>query len=189
MMRFLRYNSRHSLYYHPTYNSRGGVRILFGWSLDPIGSCYDGKQIVMHEPLWLFRLRQRWFAFAGRQKCGRRGDSWHGQTDVELPDTWDLGPDGNRTCSYCGSIHFDDLMAICRKVPDDEGYSIDGTDKAYKVYVRQPGVMNASQGAIKYYKHHTPSNVSDADQEAFANAARISADRSRKQMESRFGQR
>lgn len=180
---FLRYNSRHGLYYHPTYRQRGGAAIILGWSLNPIGSMYDGKQISCHEPLWLFRLRQRLFAFAGRQRCGRRDDPFAiSRNDNAHPDTWDMGPDGNRTCSYCGSIHPDDLMKICRLVLTDERYAIEGTTKSYKVYVRQPGVVNASQGAIKFYKQHAPANPSQEDQDLFAEAVRVSGERFRARM-------
>lgn len=186
MVKFLRYNSRHSLYYHPTYDQRGGARALLGWSLNPIGSMYDGRQICLHEPLWLFRLRQRLFSFAGRQRCGRRDDMFGvNRGDAELPDTWDMGPDGNRTCSYCGSIHPDDLMKICRLVLEDERYSVDGTDKSYKVYVRIPGVVNASQGAIKFYKQHAPRDASKEDQELFSAALTLSSERWRQRFSSR----
>jgi hypothetical protein len=180
----LRYNTRHSLYYHPSYTERGGVRIVLGWSLNPIGSRYDGKQKTLDEPLWLFRLRQRLFAFAGRHRCGRRGGmpDFDGRGSLPEPDTWDLGPDGNRTCSYCGSIHPDDLIAICRKVPTDKRYAIEGTTKSYKVYVRQPGVQNASQGAIKFYMHHAPAAPSEEDQRLFAEAVRISNERHNEMM-------
>lgn len=177
IMKFLRYNTRHSLYYHPTYRNRGGVSIFFGWSLNPIGSIYDGKQKSLSEPPWLFKLRQRWFAYAGRQKCGRRGEGWHGQTTEDYPDTWDLGPDGYRTCSWCGSIHPEDLMDICRKTLVDERYGVEGTTKSYKVYVKQPNVVNASEGAIKFYMHHAPENVSSADQELFAKAMQVTHER------------
>lgn len=186
MMKFLRYNSRHRFYWN-----LGGGRDnqKMQWpQIDPISSVMGGglKVISFHEPLWMFRLRQRLFAFAGKQRCGRRAESWHGQTDELLPDTWDVGPDDNRTCSYCGSIHFDDLMAICRKVPTDPAYGISGTDKAYKVYVNQPGVMNASQGAIKFYKHHSPAEPTEEQQQLFINASRISHERFVEKMNKRF---
>lgn len=169
----LRYNSRHSLYLE---KGRGLV-------LNPIVSRTrnaDGTRTRRwDEPLWLYHLRQRIFAFAGRQRCGRRDESHFGRVNPEqFPDTWDLGPDGNRTCSYCGSIHFEDLMAICRRVVDGaEGYELEGTTKGYKVYIRQPGVVNASQGAIKFYKQHAPRNASAADQDLFAQAMRVSHER------------
>lgn len=175
MMRFMRYNSRHTLYFPRGYAGRVLPQ------LDPISSCSHGKDgkrcWSLHEPRWAFRLRQRLFAFAGRHYCQRRGESPLGQTVDESPDTWDVGPDGNRTCSYCGSIHFDDLMAICKRVIEDERYAIEGTTKSYKVYVRQPGVRNASEGAIKYYKTHTPENVTKKQEELFFLASRVSHER------------
>jgi hypothetical protein len=186
MLKFLRYNTRHNFYYHPVYKDRREAKVLFGWSLNPISSMYDGKQKSFHEPLWLFRLRQRVFAFAGRQRCGRRGEAAFdidGRGKLPLPDTWDMGPDENRTCSYCGSIHFDDLMKICRLIPDDPRYAIEGTTKSYKVYVKQPGVVNAGQGAIKFYMHHAPSQPSKEDQKLFAEAVHISNERHAAMME------
>jgi hypothetical protein len=102
----------------------------------------------------LWRFRQRLFAFRGRQLCPRRYESWQGKTGEKFPDTWDLGPDGNRTCSYCGSIHPDDLAVIIQKSKTDSRYAIEETDKNYKVYIRQPNVRNAGEGAIKFYRQH-----------------------------------
>jgi hypothetical protein len=183
VMRLLRHNSRHMLYYHPTYRERGGASIVLGWSLNPTGSMHDGRQRSLCEPLWAHRLRQRLFAFVGRQRCGRRGESWHGQTDVALPDTWDMGPDGSRTCSYCGSIHPDDLMRLCHLALTDERYEIQGTGKSYKFYVRQPGVRNAGDGAIKFYMAHAPASPSAEDKELFASAVRLSLERFRAKMD------
>lgn len=177
MMKFLRCNSR--LHFYWCLGGGRDNRKMGRPHINPISSVYGAgiKNISIHESLWMFRLRQRLFSFAGRQRCGRRNENWHGQTDNPLPDTWDLGPDGNRTCSYCGSIHSEDLMKICRLSLEDEGYSIDGTDKSYKVYVRQPGVRNASEGAIKFYMHHAPSEPSAEDQELFKAAVRKSKER------------
>jgi hypothetical protein len=175
--RFLRYNTRHCLHF-----PRDGARP----QLNPICSSSHSKSgkrtFNLHEPLWLFRLRQRVFCFSGRHRCGRRSESWFSQSkafggDKPLPDTWDMEPDGNRTCSYCGSIHPDDLMEICRKALVDERYGIEGTTKSYKVYVQQPGVRNAAEGAIKFYMHHAPAKPSAEDQELFAKARRLTNER------------
>lgn len=174
-MKFLRYNSRHRLWFPRGY--KGWVMPI----LDPIESSSCGKNgrraFSINEPFWLFRLRQSLFCFAGKQKCGRRVESWMGETNDPLPDTWDIGPDGNRTCSYCGSIHPDDLIQICRKVESNPGYAIEGTTKSYKVYVRQPGVRNASEGAIKFYMAHAPLKPTEEEQKIFAKAVRISRER------------
>lgn len=171
----LRYNGRHHFYWRIA-GDHGRT-----WpQLNPISSCYGPrvKNISAYEPRWLFKIRQRVFCFAGRQRCGRRDDpfsvNWN---DGAMPDTWDTGPDGNRTCSYCGSIHFDDMMKICRLVLADERYAIEGTTKSYKVYVTQPGVRNAGEGAIKFYKQHSPEAVSDEDEKLFVEAVRISNER------------
>jgi hypothetical protein len=177
LKRFLRYNARHHLYF-----PRDGKLP----QLNPMSSRSHsdaGKRThSWNELLWLFRLRQRFFCFAGRQRCGRRGDFgdrvFPGRYKGDpLPDTWDVGPDGNRTCSYCGSIHADDLMEICRKTLADERYGVKGTTKSYKVYVKQPGVQNAGQGAIKFYMHHAPEVPSQADRDLFANALRVTRQR------------
>lgn len=129
------------------------------------------------------RLRQRLFSFAGTHTCLRRGTAPLVSASNGIPDRWNIGPDGNRTCSYCGSIHFDDLMAVCAKVVFDDRYAIEGTDKAYKVYVRQPGVVNAAQGAIKFYKHHVPNIVTEAERKLYDNAYQLSCKRFRLQLD------
>lgn len=174
MNKMLRHNSRHHLWFPQGYKGRWAPR------LNPIESTYDRKfRPRFNEPMWLFKLRQRLFCYAGRQHCGRRGESHLGATGRLNPDTWDMGPDGNRTCSYCGSIHFDDLMTICRKTIVDERYSVDGTTKSYKVYVRQPGVRNAGEGAIKFYSAHLPKVMRVADRQLLANAMKVSFERYR----------
>jgi len=170
----LRYNTRHYLYF-----PGDGKLPKFNPICSRSHAENSGKRTRSYwEPLWSFRLRQRWFAFAGRQRCGRRDDVFGvNYEDGHLPDTWDLGPDGNRTCSYCGSIHPDDLMDICRKTLTDDQYAVEGTTKAYKVYVRQPGVQNASQGAIKFYMQHMPTHPSKEMMDLFDRALQLSQER------------
>lgn len=74
-------------------------------------------------------------------------------------------------------------MAVCAKVVFDDRYAIEGTDKAYKVYVRQPGVVNAAQGAIKFYKHHVPNIVTEAERKLYDNAYQLSCKRFRLQLD------
>lgn len=176
--RFLRYNSRHHLYWRVG-GSRGRTRP----QLNPISPAYGGdiKNISFYEPLWLFRLRQRLFAFAGRQRCGRRDESWYGELgDTTEPDTWDRGPDGNRTCSYCGSLHPEDFFVLVKAAADagpdagDDVPSINPSDKGYKIYVRQKGVRNASEGGIKFYTQHLPRPVSEERNKEYADAVQLS---------------
>lgn len=183
MKKFFRYNSRHRLYFpgqwalpqlNPTYsrshNEATGKRT---WSID--------------EPLWLYRLRQHLFANAGAHWCPSRGVN--ARRDQPLPDLWSYGPDDNRTCSYCGSIHFEDLMRICKKTFSDPGYGVEGTTKSYKVYVKQPNVRNASEGAIKFYMHHLPDDFEAGDKLLLHNAVKVTSDRFEAEMAARNEQR
>ena len=74
-------------------------------------------------------------------------------------DTWRVLPNGDRTCSFCGSLHPDDWMRLmdAAKDPDTKTW-IDPSDKGYKFYVHQDGVANASDGGIKFYTWHIPSD-------------------------------
>lgn len=59
-----------------------------------------------------------------------------------------------RVCSYCGSVHPEDLVDAIGKY----GMGVlESSTKGYKLYIRLPGVVNASLGPIKYYRwHDTP---------------------------------
>ena len=97
-------------------------------------------------------------------RCGRRGDSPLGDRSFPGPDHWErFKTNGNRVCSYCGSLHPDDMFALvaaCVAAPEDAEYGtvpeIEPSDKVYKVYVHQPGVRNAMEGGIKFYMQHLP---------------------------------
>lgn len=102
------------------------------------------------------------------------------------PDTWDRGPDGFRTCSYCGSLHHDDFVEICGRTLIDERYSVERSTKSYKFYVRQPGVRNAGEGAIKFYTHHCPDVIPDQQQETFGEAIRLSHRRFQERMQRQY---
>lgn len=183
MMKFLRFGTRHHLMVmkRDSYGAKRGI------NLNPLGYCTTDILWDGFEPLWLYRLRHRIFSDAGAQRCGRRDDVFGvNLKDGPAPDRWNYRPDGNRTCSYCGSIHPDDLMAICRKIPTDDRYAVEPTDKSYKVYVRIPGVRNASEGAIKFYKQHAPAAPTEEEKQLFAEAIRISDRRYDEKMKARF---
>lgn len=75
-----------------------------------------------------------------RQTCGRRMSDFGPWTRKENIDHW-KGSVGNRTCSFCGSLHPSDLIEKVKQ----EGYGIiSSTDKSYKIYV----------GNSKYYTYH-----------------------------------
>lgn len=68
------------------------------------------------------------------------------------PDRWDVR-DGFRSCSYCGSIHPDDLLELIKK----HGISIiEPTDKSYKCYINAPNF-----NFCKYYFWHNTTELID----------------------------
>lgn len=91
------------------------------------------------------------------QTCPRRGDPgpWNA---VEGLDYWREEPNGDRTCSFCGSLHWEDFLDACKEVIESDNIRtrLSQSDKSYKVYVKRPDVKNATEGGIKYYKFHTP---------------------------------
>ncbi|CAN5951045.1 unnamed protein product [Sphagnum jensenii] len=99
------------------------------------------------------------------------------------PDHWQkFKSNGQRVCSYCGSLHPEDMFALVKQsaeAPADGDYRktviIEPSDKKYKVYVHQPDVRNAGEGGIKFYMQHLPRkngqiDVSDERQEEYAEA-------------------
>lgn len=102
---------------------------------------------------------------AGEHYCGGRRGVIHDRHPLAgVPDHWNIMPNGDRTCSFCGSMHLADFEKFCRSVIDGtapEGSRVEGTTKSYKVYVCRPDVRNAHDGAIKFYADHQP--VLDAD--------------------------
>lgn len=107
--------------------------------------------------------------------CGRRGDTFARGSGEVGKDRWQKFKSvgtlnhGNRVCSYCGSLHPDDLFALvktCAEAPEDAKYGsvveIEPSDKGYKIYVHQPGVRNAMEGGIKFYTQHLPRDASGA---------------------------
>ena len=91
------------------------------------------------------------------QTCPRRmGEPgpWAREKDL---DVWRELPNGDRTCSFCGSLHPEDFERLCDEAADPTSdVRLDHSDKPYKVYVQQSGVQNAAEGGIKYYKQHSP---------------------------------
>lgn len=69
---------------------------------------------------------------ATEHRCPRRVESPIADRTFKGPDRWERR-DGVRRCSYCGSMHPEDLfMAIGDRV------ELGPTDKSYKVYVHLP---------------------------------------------------
>jgi hypothetical protein len=79
--------------------------------------------------------------------CPRREESLFTPSNM---DSWDkIGED--RVCSYCGSLHPEDLNKLIKK---QEVEVLELTNKSYKLYIKRPNIKNAQQGAIKFYKQH-----------------------------------
>ncbi|KRS17544.1 hypothetical protein [Roseovarius indicus] len=75
------------------------------------------------------------------------------------PDTWIRCPNGDRVCSFCGSLHPEDFERLAKEAADkDSSTFIDPTTKQYKWYVRRDEVPNASAGGIKFYSWHAPTD-------------------------------
>ena len=115
-------------------------------------------------------------------RCPRRSE---GLEITPGPDHWQrFKSNGNRVCSYCGSLHPDDFFAIVKTVADagpnadwQPVPSIEPSDKSYKIYVRQPSVRNAHEGGIKFYTMHLPEKVIDEQQDDYQKAVSSSAQR------------
>lgn len=76
-------------------------------------------------------------------------------------DTWDVRANGDRCCSFCGSLHPEDYMRLMRDACDDtsETHIERATGKTYKFYVHQKDVSNALDGGIKFYVWHISSDA------------------------------
>jgi len=100
------------------------------------------------------------------------------------PFQWDTERDGTRTCSYCGSLHPEDMTDIMYRFAQGEpGYKFEPTGKGYKFYANRPGVRNAGDGGIKFYTNHIEDDV------AFRAAWELAIARFRYEYEKRWGTR
>ena len=116
------------------------------------------------------------------QTCPRRMNSIGPWERAENLDFWEVLPNGDRVCSFCGSAHPEDFERLCNEAVRDESMMIHHSDKSYKVYIYRPTVGNASEGAIKYYKWH---NYTDPEaiarlEPVYNKALRLGEERSRK---------
>lgn len=71
-------------------------------------------------------------------------------------DAWLKHTNGDRVCSYCGSLHPDDFVEIIRLKAEGKGGHLGRSDKGYKWYANRAGVSNAGDGGIKFYTWHSP---------------------------------
>jgi hypothetical protein len=139
--------------------------------------------------------------------CGRRFDMFGGLLPVhpdasqhQNEDHWQkFKSNGNRVCSYCGSLHPEDFFALLKAsadAPEDAVYGsvpeIGPSDKGYKIYVSQPGVRNAHEGGIKFYTQHLyhlgdKLAVTEQQEEEYVRAVHNSAKRSEARFQALYG--
>lgn len=111
---------------------------------------------------WFIIIKIRRFKSAGLQRCPRRDEMLSFNriqpgADPKKPDHWNIMPNGDLTCSYCGSLHPDDFYnkVVAARAPDSK-INIEQSDKRYKIYVSEEGIRNAKEGGIKFYTPHIP---------------------------------
>ena len=90
-------------------------------------------------------------------------------------DRWEeRGPD--RGCSYCGSWHPDDFLSFLEIAadPEEKESYLEPSTKGYKVYIHRPGISNATQGVIKFYKWHLPEQIDEETEKLWREALEVS---------------
>jgi|SRR6185437_3391861 len=160
--------------------------------------------IIEEEPNWVDLVE----TLPEPMTCGRRFDCYPGgipahQDRGKGQDHWEkFKSNGNRVCSYCGSLHPEDLFELVRQCANaslDAAYGtvpeIEPSDKGYKIYVHQPGVRNAHEGGIKFYMQHLPRGedgklaVSEERNDEYRRAVRATKVRFARYMSVTFGVR
>lgn len=89
-----------------------------------------------------------------RQTCGRRMMDFGGWERTENIDHWRVMKNGDKTCSFCGSLHPDDVIKKIKQ----HGFGVVGfSDKGYKWYVGCNSTIRLpdyQDGGFKYYRQH-----------------------------------
>ena len=97
------------------------------------------------------------------QTCPRRVGELGPWDHSENLDTWESLPNGDRVCSFCGSMHPDDLIALFPEAIDPNSTTrVELSTKQYKLYIQRDTVSNALMGAIKFYRFHE-ATIEDPD--------------------------
>jgi hypothetical protein len=96
------------------------------------------------------------------QTCPKRMVEWGPWERKEELDAW-VKRGSDRVCSFCGSLHPEELLKICKQV---NGLKIflerkGSRGPTQKIYVNRPDIANASEGAIKFYTIHIRSLSED----------------------------
>lgn len=124
-------------------------------------------------------------------RCPRRAENPMADSMFPDGDHWQkFKSNGDRVCSYCGSLHPDDFFKFVKEsaeAPEDATHQnsvrIEQSDKRYKIYVHRSVVRNAMEGGIKFYTMHSPRNaegkieVSEQQEKEFLKAKQKSHER------------
>jgi hypothetical protein len=103
-------------------------------------------------------------------------------------------PNGDRVCWYCGSWDREQFTAYCRRILAGDilaAYDVpmpgvakpyrmprvSPSDRRHKIYVRQEGVRNALEGAIKVYVAHLTQEDIDLANQVIKRCAEAAATR------------
>lgn len=98
-------------------------------------------------------------------------------------DGWRQYLNGERICTFCGSLHPDDFMnLVADATKEGAEVEIEPSTKDYKVYVNRPSVKNAFEGGIKFYKQHFVGEPTEEQTATFRQAIAIS----RARLQARF---
>ena len=110
--------------------------------------------------------------------CKRRMQESGPWEHAEGLDRWqEHKSNGDRVCSFCGSLHPVDFLALVARSAAGEDVNIEGTDKRYKIYVRRSSVVNAMEGGIKFYTWHFDTPPTEDQQATYRTALLKTADR------------
>ncbi len=86
-----------------------------------------------------------------RQTCPSRLNDFGPWERIEKIDFWRSMTNGDKVCSFCGSMHPDSVLEAVRQYGSQ---SIEKSTKSYKWYINRPGIDNVYGGGIKYYRAH-----------------------------------
>jgi hypothetical protein len=105
------------------------------------------------------------FTCGGRYNQGMDDPSHpSGQGGINL-DIWMVSPDGDRYCSYCGSLHEEDQLAILAAYVNGEpGYEFGFIDEPDKRWVNRPTAKDAEKAAWSFYAWHVDANHPELEQ-------------------------
>jgi len=135
----------------------------YNWAIHDDGTTLDMHGIALQEEATrskvLGDLRHHEDRVGDAFTCGSRRQP--GRVGDEDVDVWLKRPNGDRCCSYCGSLHPGDFEAALKDAADpDSNVRVSQSDKRYKWYI-DGRVQNAGEGGIKFYTWHVDSKETE----------------------------